>query len=307
VVPPVTGPILVTGGTGQVATCLAEQGQDVLRVGRPDFDFDAPEAITPLLERLQPRLVVNAAAYTAVDKAESEPEAAARANAGGPGLIAAWCAQAGVPLIHISTDYVFDGAKGAPYLETDTPNPIGIYGATKREGERIVLGLHPQAIILRTSWVYAAQGKNFVRTMLGAARKTDRLRVVADQIGCPTDAHDLAAAILAIAARIAAGGMQPGYAGITHAAGSGFTSWHGLACEVFAAAGPLGHTVPIVEPIATADWPTPVSRPADSRLDCTRLASIFGLRLPEWQSSVHRTVARIIRDDSSHAAARPPA
>ncbi len=298
-----SGPILVTGGTGQLATCLAEQGPDVLRVGRPDFDFDAPEAIVPLLARLRPRLVVNAAAYTAVDKAESEPAAAARANETGPGLIAGWCAAAGVPLIHVSTDYVFDGAKGAPYVETDAPNPIGVYGASKRAGETAVLARHPQAVILRTSWVYAAQGKNFVRTMLGAARKTDRLRVVADQIGCPTDAHDLAAAILAIAARLDAEGMRPAFAGITHAAGSGWTSWHGLAHEIFTAAAPLGLRMPTVEPIATSDWPTPVRRPADSRLDCSRLATVFGLRLPDWQISLHRTVARILRDDSSH---RPP-
>ncbi len=302
-----TGPILVTGGTGQVATCLAEQGQGVVRVGRPEFDFEAPGAIVPLLERVRPRIVVNAAAYTAVDKAESEPEAALRANAEGPGLIAAWCAQAGVPLIHISTDYVFDGSKGTPYAETDAPNPIGVYGATKLAGEHAVLAVHPAAIILRTSWVYAAQGKNFVRTMLGAARKTDRLRVVGDQIGCPTDAHDLAAVILAIAAQIDAEGMQPCFAGVTHAAGSGWTSWHGLATEIFAAAGPLGHPVPEVAAITTVDWPTPVRRPADSRLNCARLATVFGLHLPEWQTSLHRTVARILRDDSSHAPAAVPA
>lgn len=290
-------PILVTGGSGQLAGTLAAMagGRAVLRVGRPEFDFDRLAALPALLDRVAPRLVVNAAAYTAVDKAEGDAEAAARANAEGPGIIAAWCARAGVPLIHVSTDYVFDGDKGAPYVETDPPNPTGVYGATKLAGERAVLASGAKAIILRTAWVYSAIGRNFVLTMLGAARKTDRLRVVADQIGNPTATTDLAAAIWAIADRIEAEGWQDGFGGVFHAAGSGATSWHGLAEAVFAASAALGGARPTVEPIATADWPTPVRRPPDSRMDCTRLYQVFGLRLPDWRDSVAATVAAAVR------------
>jgi len=289
--------ILVTGGGGQLARTIHDRRGDrpMLRVGRPEFDFDRPETLAVTLDAACPSLVVNAAAYTAVDRAESEPDAARRANADGPGLLAAWCARAGVPLLHISTDYVFDGNKGAPYVETDPTSPGGVYGATKLAGELAALAANPSTIVLRTSWVYAAVGKNFVLTMLNAGLKTDRLRVVGDQIGCPTATQDLADVILAIADRIAAGGWQPEYAGIFHAAGSGWTSWHGLAEAVFAEAARHGRPAPTVEAIATADWPTPVRRPPDSRLDCGRLARVFGLSLPDWPRSVAATIAAATR------------
>jgi dTDP-4-dehydrorhamnose reductase len=291
-------PILITGGTGQLAGTLAAMAGDrtLLRVGRPEFDFDRLQALPALLERVAPSLIVNAAAYTAVDRAEGDAEAAARANSEGPAILAAYCAQAGIPLIHVSTDYVFDGDKGAPYAETDAPNPTGVYGATKLAGEQAVLAAGGQAIILRTSWVYSAIGRNFVLTMLGAARKTDRLRVVADQIGNPTATTDLAAAIFAIADRIGTEGWRPEFGGVFHAAGTGATSWHGLAEAVFTAAEAHGLRRPTVEPITTADWPTPVRRPPDSRLDCSRLAEVFGLRLPDWQDSVAATVSSVFRD-----------
>jgi dTDP-4-dehydrorhamnose reductase len=233
---------------------------------------------------------VNAAAWTAVDLAEAEPDAARRANETGPSRLAALCAQHGTKLIHVSTDYVFDGGKGAPYVETDAVNPTGVYGATKLAGERAVLAAWPETVVLRTAWVYAETGKNFVRTMLNASRRMDRLRVVADQRGCPTNADDLAAAIIAIADQIAGG---DGLGGIYHATGTGETTWHGFACAIFAAASRLGWPVPIVEPIATADWPTPARRPADSRLDCGKLAARFGMRLPAWQPSLDRAVTAI--------------
>jgi dTDP-4-dehydrorhamnose reductase len=301
------GPILVTGGTGQLAQALRQAGGDrrLIVVGRPEFDFDRPEALAPLLARLAPSLIVNAAAYTAVDRAETDAEAARRANAEGPGLLARHCAEAGIKLIHVSTDYVFDGAKGAPYVESDAPNPIGVYGASKLAGERAVLASGAQAIVLRTSWVYSAVGRNFVLTMLNAARRTDRLRVVADQIGCPTATADLAAAILAIADRLA-DGWRPEYGGVFHAAGSGWTSWHGLAEAVFAAAAAHGAPPPVVEPIATADWPTPVRRPADSRLDCTALATVFGLRLPDWRRSIVTTVGDVFGHVSIPSPRRSP-
>jgi dTDP-4-dehydrorhamnose reductase len=285
-------PILVTGGTGQLASALAH-GAGIYRVGRPDFDFDRPETIETAFRAAAPRLVVNAAAYTAVDKAESEAEAAYRANRDGPAILARLCARADIPLIHVSTDYVFDGTKPDPYLEIDPVAPQGVYGASKLAGEEAVLMSGAKAIILRTAWVYAATGKNFVRTMLAVGKTRDRLTVVADQHGCPTTATDLADAILAIVARLDRTGWDPGYRGIFHAAGSGATTWHGLAVATFEEAGRHGANVPEVRPIATADWPTPAKRPANSRLDCTRLDVVFGVRLPHWRESLTRTVETI--------------
>ncbi len=285
------GPILVTGGTGQVARALERLagGRAMLRVGRPGFDFDHPEGVRPALREITPSLIVNAAAYTAVDKAESEPDAADRANHLGPALLAAYCAEAGIPLIHISTDYVFDGLKGAPYVETDATSPTGVYGATKLAGEQAVAASGARAVVLRTSWVYAATGKNFVLTMLNAAKKTNALRVVADQRGGPTAADDLAGAILAIADRLATD-RDDAFGGVYHAAGTGEATWHGLAEAVFARAERHGLTRPTVTPISTQDWPTPARRPPDSRLDCGKLRRTFGLALPDWRDSVDRTV-----------------
>jgi dTDP-4-dehydrorhamnose reductase len=284
------GRILVTGGTGQLARALAAADPArVTVVGRPEFDFDQPGTIEKTLAAARPDLVVNAAAWTAVDAAESDEAGAYRANAAGPARIAAFCAQTGIGLIHISTDYVFDGAKGAPYTEDDPTSPTGVYGATKLEGERLVSAACPHAIILRTAWVYAETGKNFLRTMLNAAKKTDRLRVVADQIGCPTNADDLARAIVAIADRLHPATLG----GIYHAAGAGETSWHGFATAIFAAAGPCGWPTPVVDAITTADWPTPARRPADSRLDCQRLFTVFGHKLPDWRESLTRAVTAV--------------
>ncbi len=200
-------PILVTGGTGQLASALAAAATvPFCRVGRPAFDFDRPESIAAAFHQADPWLVVNAAAYTAVDAAEKDAAAAYRANRDGPAELARLCEAAGIPLIHVSTDYVFDGAKGEPYVETDPVSPQGVYGASKLAGEAAVLHACTRAIVLRTSWVYAPAGRNFVRTMLTLAKTRDRLSVVADQKGCPSTAADLAAAILEIAARIAASG-----------------------------------------------------------------------------------------------------
>ena len=287
-------PILVTGGSGQLALALeAAATVPVRRVGRPEFDFDQPESVGAAFAAVRPWLVVNAAAYTAVDAAEGDADAAFRANRDGPAELARLCAAAGVPLIHVSTDYVFDGGKGAPYAESDPVAPLGVYGRSKLEGEQAVLASGARAIVLRTSWVYSPTGKNFVRTMLTVGKTRDLLRVVADQQGCPTTAADLADAILAIAARLAARGWEDGYAGVFHAAGTGATTWHGLATAVFQEAARLGAKVPVVEPITTADWPTPVTRPADSRLECARLAAVFGVRLPPWRDSLTRTVEAI--------------
>jgi dTDP-4-dehydrorhamnose reductase len=289
------GPILVTGGSGQLATALMARAgsRNLVLAGRPAFDFDRLEAIPGVLRAAAPSLIINAAAYTAVDKSETDVEAAYRANRDGPRLLAEYAAAAGIPLIHVSTDYVYDGNKGAPYVETDATNPTGVYGASKLAGEEAVLATGARAVILRTSWVYSATGKNFVLTMLNAASRTRHLRVVADQHGCPTAAGDLAAAILRIANRFIASGWQDYYRGVYHAAGSGATTWHGLASAVFAEAAKHGLEPPTVEAIATADWPTPVRRPPDSRLDCMKLGRIFGVALPDWRLSVARTVGEI--------------
>ncbi|HEY4040451.1 MAG TPA: dTDP-4-dehydrorhamnose reductase, partial [Rhodopila sp.] len=206
-------PILVTGGAGQLASALAA-APGVLRVGRPAFDFDQPSTIEAVFRSTAPRLVVNAAAYTAVDAAETDAAAAYRANADGPAAVARLCAEADVPLIHISTDYVFDGGKATPYQEVDPVAPQCVYGASKLAGETAVRASGARAIILRTAWVYAAVGKNFVRTMLTVGKIRDRLTVVADQQGCPTAAADLAAAILAIIARIEHTGWDEAFGGI---------------------------------------------------------------------------------------------
>jgi len=287
-------PILVTGGSGQLATALAEAGGNrIRRVGRPEFDFDRSDSVEHTFHETAPALVVNAAAYTAVDAAETNEAAAYRANRHGPALLARLCQQAEVPLIHVSTDYVFDGLKGAPYVETDSTAPPGVYGASKLAGEVAVLASCERAVVVRTSWVYAATGKNFVRTMLAAARETNRLRVVADQKGCPTAAVDLAAAIWAIVELIEAQGWQQRFRGVFHAAGAGWTTWHGLASAVFDEAVRHGSAKPEVLAITTADWPTPARRPPDSRLDCGLLAATFGVALPGWRDGLARTIDAI--------------
>jgi dTDP-4-dehydrorhamnose reductase len=290
-----TGQILVTGGTGQLAASLATLGGErVILVGRPEFDFDRPETIEASFRAAAPRLVVNAAAYTAVDAAEADSDAAFRANRDGPEALAKLCAVAGIPLIHVSTDYVYDGEKPSPYVETDAVGPRSVYGASKLAGETAVLASGAQAIILRTAWVYAATGRNFVRTMLNLGQTRDSLRVVADQHGCPTAAADLAAAILVIARKIETDAWDDARSGVFHAAGTGETTWHGLATAVFEQASRHGSKTPSsVAAITTAEFPTPARRPANSRLDCTRLEQVFGVRLPDWHNSLARTVDEI--------------
>lgn len=298
-----TGPILVTGGSGQLGDALSKlalrRELDLIAVGRPDFDFDHPETIDACFSSAVPSLVVNAAAYTAVDAAETDQEAADRGNHTGPARLAELCAGAKIPLIHVSTNYVFDGSKGAPYTESDPTNPLGVYGVTKRAGELAVLEAGARAVILRTAWVYAAHGKNFVRTMLNAARKTSTLRVVGDQKGTPTAATDLASAILDIATLLRSSGWKEKYRGIYHATGVGETTWFGFANAIFDAAAKKGLTRPTVTAVATADWPTPAKRPADSRLDCTKLEETFGLRLPLWQYSLPSIVEQLLIMDSA--------
>jgi dTDP-4-dehydrorhamnose reductase len=290
--------ILITGGSGQLGDALVKlclsQGIAFKAVSRPEFDFEQPETIAVCFAAANPDLVINAAAYTAVDKAEGDVAAATAGNHTGPLALARLCENAGIPFIHVSTDYVFDGNKGAPYVETDPTGPTGVYGATKRDGEEAILATAAQAVILRTAWVYAAHGKNFARTMLTAGRKMPVLRVVADQRGTPTAATDLAAAILAIAAKIREMGWRAEYRGIFHATGSGETTWHGFACAIFESAAASGYTAPEIQGIRTEDWPTPTRRPPDSRLDCGKLTRVFGVTLPSWRKTLPKIVGDLL-------------
>ncbi|WP_211871692.1 dTDP-4-dehydrorhamnose reductase [Neoroseomonas terrae] len=282
--------ILVTGQGGQLAAALATalppRGFEAITTGRPAFDFDAPASVGAAVATARPDAVVNCAAWTAVDAAEDNEPAAFRANALGPGLVAAACAASGIPLIQISTDYVFDGAKGAPYVESDSPNPLSAYGRTKLAGEWSALAGNPQTLVLRTAWVYAAAGHNFLRTMLRLGAERPELRVVADQHGAPTAAPDLADAIAAILSRIRYDGWHDSHRGVFHATGSGTTTWHGFAEAIFGSTG----LHPVLTAITTADFPTRACRPADGRLDCSRLDRTFGIRLPPWREGLARVL-----------------
>ncbi|GBQ26079.1 dTDP-4-dehydrorhamnose reductase [Acetobacter estunensis NRIC 0472] len=292
-----TGPILVTGGNGQLATSLANLGgARVVRVGRPEFDFERPETIKATLAKYNPSAVVNAAAWTAVDLAETEVAGADAANCTGPALLAAACAKRNIPFVHVSTDYVFSGDKGAPYVETDPVSPETVYGRTKAEGEQKVLAADPKAIILRTSWVYSAHGKNFVRTMINAGAKNPALKVVGDQRGNPTCSDDLAQAILDILGLIERNGWKDEFAGIYHACGTGEATWHELAVAALEEAAKHGQKMPEVAAIRTEDWPTPAKRPADSRMDNGKLAQVFGVKMPQWRESVARTVTTVFEN-----------
>jgi dTDP-4-dehydrorhamnose reductase len=291
--------ILIIGASGQLGDSLAKlctaQGLDHAALARPAVDLAQPETLAAALTATKPAFVINAAAYTAVDNAESDEAAAVAGNHTGPKALAQLCAAANAVLIHVSTDYVFDGNKGAPYLETDATGPTGVYGRTKRDGETAILATPAKAVILRTAWVYSAHGKNFARTMLTAGRKLPRLRVVADQRGTPTAAPDLAAAILAIIARIRETGWRAEYRGIFHATNQGETTWHGFAAAIFEEAAKQGYQPPHVEPITTADWPTPTRRPPDSRLECSKLRQIFGVQLPPWRASLPNIVGTLLQ------------
>ena len=294
--------LLVLGGNGQVGQellrALAPLGE-VLATTRsgllPDggpcavADFGQPQSLPPLLDRLRPAVVVNAAAHTAVDRAEQEAEAAFLANAQAPAAIASWCAANGVPLLHYSTDYVFDGAGHAPYREVDATAPLGVYGASKLAGEEAIRAAGCEHVILRTAWVYAAHGHNYLRTMLRLGGEREELRVVADQIGTPTPATLIAD----VTAQLLRRGDLP--SGTWHLTASGQTSWHGFAEAIFteAVAAGLLARAPRVLPIGTADYPTPARRPAWSVLDNRRLQQDFGIILPDWREALAGVIGEL--------------
>lgn len=290
--------IAVTGRTGQVVqsllACAAAAGVTVIPVGRPELDLEQPAGSLQALAAAEPDCIVNAAAYTAVDKAEAEPDLAMRVNAEGAGAVAAAAAAFGVPLIQISTDYVFDGLSPRPWRESDATAPLGAYGRSKLAGEQAVAASTDDYTILRTAWVYSPYGGNFVKTMLRLAETRAELGVVSDQLGSPTSAPALAEAIIAVAAALVARPGDAALRGVFHAAGSGEASWADLAEVVFAASAESGGPSARVNRITTADYPTPARRPANSRLDCSLLAERHGLRLPPWQDSVRACVAELL-------------
>jgi dTDP-4-dehydrorhamnose reductase len=291
--------ILLLGGNGQVGSelcrSLAPLGEVVAttRSGMLEdgarceqADFDAPGSLPGLIERIAPDIVVNAAAHTAVDRAESEPDVAFRANAQAPQAIAEACARGGIRLVHYSTDYVFDGRGTRPYREDDPTAPASIYGASKLAGEEAIRASGASHLVLRTAWVYATHGSNFLRTMLRLAGERDELRVVADQSGTPTSA----ALIAGVTAQMLA--QQFVRSGTWHLTATGATSWHGFAEAIVQGAHARGliARMPRVSPIATADYPTPAARPAYSVLDCSALQRDFGIALPTWQDGLSRTL-----------------
>ena len=292
--------IFVAGGTGQVALSLkeaaAKAGIELKTAGRPDFDITDYAGMLATIEAYKPTAIINAAAYTAVDAAEDNEKNAAAINGTGAGALAAIAADMNVPFLHISTDYVFDGTKDGAYVENDPVAPQGAYGRSKLAGELAVMEANPKAMIFRTAWVFSPFGKNFCKTMLVLAANRDELGIVADQFGNPTYAPDIADALLAVIAKAEANGWEPELAGIYHLAGTGDTSWHGFASYIFEEGGKHGHKIPTANAITTADYPTPAKRPANSRLDCTKLEATFGVIMPHWQESTAICVKRLFEE-----------
>jgi dTDP-4-dehydrorhamnose reductase len=281
------------GQLGQELACAARARSIPVRaIDRSEADITNPRAVAEAIMGTKASLVVNAAAYTAVDKAETETAQAKLVNETGPALLAEACARSRLPLVHLSTDYVFDGTKNAPYVETDPISPLGVYGRTKAAGERAVRTRHAEHLILRTSWVFGRFGRNLLKTALKLAAERDELRFVADQRGCPTSTADLAEAILHIAPKIAA---QPLW-GTYHLAGTGATTWFEFVSHIVAAQAKFTRRYPRVHPIATSDYPTPARRPANSELASTLFETTFGFRAQPWQDRVDSTVAALGHD-----------
>ena len=287
--------ILVTGRDGQVARSLAERGKgrDLVFVGRPDFDLANEASISRTIAETRPDLIVSAAAYTAVDQAEDEPELAMAINGEAPGHIGRAAAKIGAPVIHLSTDYVFDGKGERAWHPDDPTDPIGAYGKTKLAGEKALAASGVAYAILRTAWVYSPFGNNFVKTMLRLAEGRDALNVVGDQFGNPTSALDIAYGILSVADRWQ-DGDTPGANAVHHLAGTGTTNWADFAKAIFAESGKRGGPVCDVTAIPASEYPTKAERPANSRLECSSFAETFGYAAPRWEVSLAETVARLL-------------
>ncbi len=283
--------VLITGGTdGQLVSTFLDRAArrsdiDPVALGPPQLDLADVDSIAAAIAAHRPDLVVNAAAYTAVDKAEDEPDLAFAVNATGAGAVAAAAADLGVPIVQISTDYVFDGQANHPYREGDAVNPLGVYGRSKLAGERLAAAANPRHVIVRTAWVFSHHGHNFLKTMLRLAESRDEIDVVADQIGNPTSTRTIADGILTIADRLG-GDPEFGDWGVYHLTGDGETSWAGFAAEIFRCSRARGGPSAGVRPISTADYPTKARRPANSRLDSARFSAVFGYTPSGWQEEV---------------------
>jgi len=291
--------ILITGVSGQVGGALLPrfQDQDVIAADRAVIDLARPDAIAPILDALRPSIIINPAAYTAVDQAESQPDLAALVNAAAPGAIARWAAERRVPFIHFSTDYVFDGRGDTPWQEDDATNPLSVYGRTKLEGEQAVRAAGGTSLIVRTSWIYAATGKNFLRTIAHLARERGELRIVSDQFGAPTSA-----ALIADSMKTMLGDDIEIFQsrcvqcnGVVHLAASGEASWHGFACAIVEGLQQRGVRLAAekIVPIKTEDYPTPAKRPRNSRLDLGRLGQVFAVTTPHWRDALAPELAAL--------------
>ncbi|MEI7376859.1 dTDP-4-dehydrorhamnose reductase [Dickeya chrysanthemi] len=283
--------VLLTGANGQLGRCFQDrlpQGWSVLATDTDSLDITDEAQVQATVASWQPDAIVNAAAYTAVDKAESESELAARINVAGPEYLARAARQQGARFIHVSTDYVFDGTATRPYIETDATHPLGVYGQTKLDGERAVLKVNPAAQIVRTAWVFSEYGNNFVKTMLRLGRERDSLGVVADQRGCPTYAGDIADAIIGVLQQQAEGGLY-------HFCGDEEVSWHAFADAIFAVADKqqLLSRVPTVNAITTEQYPTPAARPAYSTLNCTKIARL-GISPSAWRAALSVIIPKLV-------------
>jgi dTDP-4-dehydrorhamnose reductase len=288
--------ILVTGGQGQVGLELARQDWPAhMRLHFPtrdELDIASEASVDAYFAGMKLAAVINTAAYTAVDKAESEAGLALLVNGQGPALLAAATLLAGIPLVHVSTDYVFDGAKSGLYDEDDPVAPLGAYGASKLAGERAVLEGNPHSVVLRTAWVISAHRNNFLKTMLRTGATNPVLRVVDDQIGCPTSARDIAAALRAMAMRMIEDSAAP--TGVFHFANAGEASWYGLAREIFALSKAAGGPAPHVEPITTAEHSTPTRRPANSRLATAKIAAQYGIHPRDWRAALRDIIEELV-------------
>lgn len=285
--------ILISGQQGQVSQALQQRLQnmgELIVLGRDQLDLSQPESIRPVVRDIKPDLIINAAAHTAVDQAESEPELAFAINATSPGVFAEEAAALGVPLIHYSTDYVFDGSKAGAWVEADTPNPLGVYGNSKLAGERAIAAAGGQHLILRTSWVYSLTGRNFLLTMQRLLQEREKLSIVADQIGAPTWAGTIAASTGALIERWRDG--APGAWGVYHLTASGETSWFGFAEAIGQQLINSGKPCAALEPIASSAYPTPAARPLNSRLDCSLLQREWGVSQPDWHDALLECLAQ---------------
>jgi dTDP-4-dehydrorhamnose reductase len=286
--------VLILGTGGQLGSELLRtrwpEGARAVGRLRTECDIADPGQVDQALAEIRPTLVVNAAAYTAVDRAEAAPEAAFRTNRDGPATLGAACAARDLPLIHVSTDYVFDGTKTVPYDESDPTAPLGVYGQSKLAGELALADSGCRRVILRTAWVFGAEGQNFVKTMIRLGHDHDTLRVVDDQRGCPTPADSLAAAIASVGAAILAG---KGRWGVYHFAGDEPVSWYGFAGTIFDRLAARSGKAPVLTPITTAEYPTAARRPANSVLDCAKIGRDYGVAPPSWRAGLERVLATL--------------